>query len=82
MNPNMDRKVYVTGFARQMMHNSECVCEDCGPAFVMALSKYEAERLLDHLKRTWKDASGDYHGQVIFKLEALLKRGDEVGGGD
>lgn len=63
----------VTGIAKQAHHPPDCSCEDCGPAFMLVLSQYEAERLLDHLRRTADQASGDYHGQMIFKLCAVLE---------
>jgi hypothetical protein len=67
-----DRPVKVVGVWKQQWHPNNCTCEACGPAYVLFLSEYEAKRLLEALETKNGADTGDWHGQLRHKLEALL----------
>ena len=71
------RQVRVMGILRggsgsAVSHRSDCQCEACGPLLLLALSEYEAKRLQEALEtRNGKD-TGDWHGQLRWKLAEAL----------
>lgn len=74
----MPRLVRAIGWHKQQLHRSDCTCEMCGPLYLLGLSQYEADRLLDALEQTAGNPegvridNGDWHGQIRYKLRDLL----------
>lgn len=68
-----ERTTKVVGLWSQQMHPHGCQCEGCGPLLLIALSEYEANRLLDALNQRDGSDTGDWHGQIRQKLEQGLK---------
>jgi hypothetical protein len=70
------RKLETAGFYTNNEHVSGCNCEECGPGYLLLLSQYEAQKLLQALTGYHLKDTGDWYQQIRYKLLSMgLKEG-------